>query len=102
MGILDNMKQAKDMYSNMKKAQQEIEKIEIAGQSANGSVTVSINGNHMITDIQIDESIKNGNHQNMEKLIIAACNDAMVKVEKEIKRKVGSMMNLPSGFKLPF
>ena len=102
MGILDNMKQAKDMYSNMKKAQQEIEKIEITGQSANGSVTVSINGNHMITDIQIDESIKNGNHQNMEKLIIAACNDAMVKVEKEIKRKVGSMMNLPSGFKLPF
>ena len=102
MGILDNMKQAKDMYGNMKKAQQEIEKIEIAGQSANGSVTVSINGNHMITNIQIDESIKNGNHQNMEKLIIAACNDAMVKVEKEIKRKVGSMMNLPSGFKLPF
>ena len=102
MGILDNMKQAKDMYSNMKKAQQEIEKIEIAGQSANGSVTVSINGNHMITNIQIDESIKNGNHQNMEKLIIAACNDAMVKAEKEIKRKMGSMMNIPSGFKLPF
>ena len=102
MGILDNMKQAKDMYGNMKKAQQEIEKIEITGQSANGSVTVSINGNHMITNIQIDESIKNENHQNMEKLIIVACNDAMVKVEKEIKRKVGSMMNLPSGFKLPF
>ena len=56
----------------------------------------------MITNIQIDESIKNGNHQNMEKLIIAACNDAMVKVEKEIKRKMGSMMNIPSGFKLPF
>ncbi len=53
MGILDNMKQAKDMYSNMKKAQQEIEKIEIAGQSANGSVTVSINGNHMITLISL-------------------------------------------------
>ena len=102
MGILDNMKQANDMYSNMKIAQQEIEKIEIAGQSANGSVTVSINGNHMITDIQIDESIKNGNHQNMEKLIIAACNDAMVKVEKEIKVKMGDMMNLPSGFNLPF
>ena len=102
MGILDNMKQAKDMYSNMKKAQQEIEKIKITGQSANGSVTVSINGNHMIANIQIDESIKNENHQNMEKLIIVACNDAMVKVEKEIKRKVGSMMNLPSGFKLPF
>lgn len=102
MGILDNMKQAKDMYSNMKKAQQEIEKIEITGQSANGSVTVSINGNHMIANIQIDESIKNGNHQNMEKLIIAACNDGMVKVEKEIKRKMGGMMNLPSGFKLPF
>ena len=102
MGILDNMKQAKDMYGNMKKAQQEIEKIEITGQSANGSVTVSINGNHMITNIQIDKSIKNENHQNMEKLIIVACNDAMVKVEKEIKRKVGSMMNLPSGFKLPF
>ena len=102
MGILDNMKQAKDMYSNMKKAQQEIDKIEVTGQSGNGFVTVSVKGNHMIANIQIDESVKNGNHQNMEKLIIAACNDAMVKVEKEIKAKMGSMINLPSGFKLPF
>ena len=102
MGILDNMKQAKDMYSNMKKAQQEIEKIEVTGQSNDGLVTVSVKGNHMITNIQIDASVKNGNHENMEKLIIAACNDAMVKVEKEIKGKMGSMMNLPSGFKLPF
>ena len=102
MGILDNMKQAKDMYINMKKAQQEIEKIEVTGQSNDGFVTVSVKGNHMITNIQIDESVKNGNHQNIEKLIVAACNDAMVKVEKEIKVKMGSMMNLPSGFKLPF
>jgi len=102
MGILDNMKQAKDMYGNMKKAQQEIEKIEVTGQSNDGFVTVSVKGNHIITNVQIDESVKNGNNKNIEKLIVAACNDAMVKVEKEIKVKMGDMMNLPSGFKLPF
>ena len=38
----------------------------------------------------------------LEDLIVAACNDAINKVEKEIKNKMGDLMNLPSGFKLPF
>ena len=33
---------------------------------------------------------------------IAACNDAMNKLEKETKAKMGSVMNLPGGMKLPF
>ena len=38
----------------------------------------------------------------VEKQILYACNDAMSKVEKEIKSKMGNMMNMPGGFKLPF
>ena len=33
MGIMDKMKQAKDMYGNMKKMQQEVDKIVIGGGS---------------------------------------------------------------------
>ena len=35
MGFMDKMKQAKDMYGNMKKIQQELDKIQAEGQSKN-------------------------------------------------------------------
>ena len=39
---------------------------------------------------------------NLEKHILDACNDALTKVDQEIKTKMGGLMNMPSGFKLPF
>ena len=33
MGFMDKMKQAKDMYGNMKKIQQELDKIQVEGFS---------------------------------------------------------------------
>ena len=38
----------------------------------------------------------------LEDYLVAACNDAMNKLEKETKDKMGSVMNLPGGMKLPF
>ena len=43
-----------------------------------------------------------GNKKILEDYLIAACNDAMNKLEKETKAKMGSVMNLPGGMKLPF
>ena len=40
MSFLDKMKQAKDMYGNMKKVQSEISKIKCEGISKNGKITV--------------------------------------------------------------
>jgi len=48
MGFLDKMKQAKDMYGNMKKIQQELDKIECSGSSCSGKIIAVVKGNHHI------------------------------------------------------
>jgi len=102
MGFMDKMKQAKDMYGNMKKIQQELDKIQVEGFSKSKHVTVTVKGNHQIASIKIDDELKNTDLREIEKQTLYACNDAMSKVEKEIKSKMGNMMNMPGGFKLPF
>lgn len=101
MGLMDKMKQAKDMYGNMKKIQQELNKIQVTGKASNNLVTVIAKGNHSIISIKIDDSLSN-NTRDLEKHILDACNDALTKVDQEIKTKMGGLMNMPSGFKLPF
>ncbi len=102
MGMFDKMKEAKNMYSNIKKAQDEINKIKVEGTAGAGAVKIIVKGNHQIINITIDDDAYNGNKKILEDYLIAACNDAMNKLEKETKEKMGSAMNLPGGMKLPF
>ena len=102
MGMFDKMKDAKNMYSNIKKAQNEINKIKVEGSAGAGAVKVVAKGNHQIVSIEIDNDAHTGNKKILEDYLIAACNDAMNKLEKETKDKMGSAMNLPGGMKLPF
>ena len=102
MGFMDKMKQAKDMYGNMKKIQQELDKIEADGFSKNRLVSATVKGNHKIVAIKIDDQLQNSDLREIEKDIVFACNDAITKIEKEIKSKMGNMMNMPGGPKLPF
>ena len=100
MGFLDKMKQAKDMYGNMKKIQQELDKIECNGSSCGGKIIAVVKGNHHIKSLTIDDSLKSTS-SDLEKHIIEAINDAHKNVDKEIKSKMGSMMNT-GDMKLPF
>ena len=100
MGFLDKMKQAKDMYGNMKKIQQELDKIECNGISCGGKIIAVVKGNHHIKSITIDDSLKTTS-SNLENLIVEAINDGHKNVDKEIKSKMGNMMNM-GGMKLPF
>ena len=100
--MFDKMKDAKNMYSNIKKAQDEINKIKVEGSAGAGAVKVVAKGNHQIISIEIDNDAHTGNKKILEDYLIAACNDAMNKLEKETKDKMGSVMNLPGGMKLPF
>mgnify|MGYP005667785417 FL=1 len=77
-------------------------KRQVEGVSGAGAVKVVVKGNHQIVSISIDEEASKGNKKILEDYIVAACNDAMNKLEKETKEKMGSMMNLPGGMKLPF
>ena len=92
----------RDRYSNIKKAQNEINKIKVEGSAGAGAVRVTVKGNHQVVSIEIDNDTHVGNKKILEDYLVAACNDAMNKLEKETKDKMGSVMNLPGGMKLPF
>ena len=77
-----------------------------AGSSGAGSVVVVLNGKGNMRRITIDPGIVNSQDvEILEDLIVAAVNDAKVKVESKASEKMQEMtggLPLPPGFKLPF
>jgi len=99
------MKQAQKMQEDMKKAQEEIARMEVEGQSGGGMVKVIMNGRHELRSVKIDDSLMGDDKDMLEDLIAAAVNDATRKVEQESSSKMSGLtagLNLPGGMKLPF
>ncbi len=104
-GIGDLMKQAQQMQADMQKAQEELANMQIEGQSGAGMVKVTMNGQHELLRVNIDDSLMGDDKEMLEDLIAAAVNDASQKLAAESKEKMGSLtagMQLPPGMKLPF
>jgi hypothetical protein len=103
-GLGNLMKQAQQMQENMRKAQEELAKIEVVGSAGGGLVEVTMTCRHDVRKIQIDDSLMEDDKEMLEDLIAAAVNDAVRKIEEVTKEKMGGMMgglNIP-GMNLPF
>lgn len=104
-GLGDIMKQAQQMQENLKKAQDDIAKLEVTGESGAGLVKVTMTGKHDVRKVEIDDSLFGEDKDMLEDLVAAAVNDANRKVEKATQDKMAEFtggLNLPAGFKLPF
>lgn len=107
-GIAGLMKQAQQMQENMKKAQEELAKVEVEGQSGACLVKVVMTCSHDVKRVSIDDSLiedAKDDKEMLEDLIAAAFNDAVRKVESTSQEKMAgftSGLNLPAGMKLPF
>ena len=102
-GIGQLMKQAQQMQERMKEAQEEMAKLTVSGQSGGGMVTVTMNGQHQVRSVQIDDALIGDDKDMLEDLIVAAFNDAQKKVQDAMQDKYSGMSaGLPAGFKLPF
>ena len=104
-GLGNIMKQAQQMQEDMQKAQEEIARMEITGESGAGMVRVVMLGNRDVKSVQIDDALKDEDLTMLADLFAAAVNDANRKVESMTKDKMSSLtagLNLPPGFKLPF
>jgi len=104
-GIGQLMKQAQQMQADMKKAQEEMAKLTVTGESGAGMVEITMTCQHQAQALEIDESLIGDDKEMLEDLIIAAFNDAIRRVEKTIQEKfsgVASGLSLPPGMKLPF
>tara|TARA_R110002110_G_scaffold66978_1_gene183101 strand:+ start:203934 stop:204257 length:324 start_codon:yes stop_codon:yes gene_type:complete len=104
-GISDLMQQAQKMQADMQKAQEDLARAEVQGESGAGLVTVVMTGRHDIKRVSIDDAVLTEEKAVLEDLLAAAVNDAVRKVEaqnREAMSGLASGMNLPPGFKMPF
>ncbi len=99
------MQQAQRMQDEMKRAQEEIAKLEVTGQAGGGLVSVLMTGSHEVRRVQIDRKLFADDPEMAEDLVAAAVNDAVNKVAEASKSRMGGVtsgLNLPPGFKMPF
>lgn len=104
-GIGQLMKQAQQMQADMQKAQEEMAKVTVTGESGAGLVRITMTCKHEVKALQIDDSLVGEDKEMLEDLVIAAFNDAQRRVETTIQDKfsgVTSGLSLPPGMKLPF
>ena len=104
-GMGNLMKQAQQMQEKMAKAQEQLAKMEVIGESGAGMVKVTMTGGHSVRRVDIDDSLMEDDKEMLEDLISAAFNDAVRRVEEQNKEKMGSLtggMQLPPGMKMPF
>jgi DNA-binding YbaB/EbfC family protein len=90
------MKQAQEMQKRMG---EEIAAIRVEASSGGGMVSVKMDGNKFILGVTIDQEAA-GDVEMLQDMVMAACNEAVKKVEEESKKKMGAMMGglgLPPG-----
>ena len=99
------LKQAQKMQEQMQKAQEDLARMEVTGESGAGLVKVTINGKHEVRRVELDPSLMTEERALVEDLIAAAMNAAVKKVADNNRSSLANMtagLNLPEGFKLPF
>ena len=104
-GLGNLMKQAQQMQADMQKAQEEMAKLTVTGESGAGMVRITMTCKHEVQKLEIDDSLLGDDKEMLEDLIIAAFNDAVRRVEQTVQEKFSGMtagLNLPAGLKLPF
>ena len=98
-GMSNIYKQAQKMQKDMKKVQDELENLQIEGQSGGGIVKVVVNGKKEPKTVIIDDSISKEDKDMVEDLILAAMKNAFDNAEKESSEKMksvtGGMPNIP-------
>jgi DNA-binding YbaB/EbfC family protein len=103
--IAQLMQQAQRMQEELKRAQEEIAKLEVTGSAGGGMVEVTMTGRHEVRRVRIDRKLMADDPEMTEDMVTAAINDAVNKVTAASQQKLGGVsagMNLPPGFKLPF
>ena len=94
--MFDMMKKLQEAQQQMKKIKERLETIQVSGKSSDGSVTVFINGNRKVMDVQIIEEASASNRDQLSANIKSATNNALEAAEKvneaEMKAAAGAIM----------
>jgi DNA-binding YbaB/EbfC family protein len=93
------------MQAEMQKAQEEIARMTVTGESGAGMVKITMTCKYEVRRLEIDDSVIGEGKEMLEDLVVAGFNDAVRKVEAAVKEKYSGIaggLSLPPGMKLPF
>ena len=85
------MKQAQEMQEKMSKVQEELNKMEVEGQSGGGMIKATVNGKKELLSLKIEDEIMNEDKEMIEDLIIAAVNQAISSATSIADEKMNSI-----------
>jgi hypothetical protein len=98
------MGKVREMQARMQKVQEELEALEVEGQSGGGLVSITLSGKGDMRRVRIDPSLmKPDEAEIVEDLVLAAAQDAKRKVETTMQQKMAEVtggLPLPPGMKL--
>jgi nucleoid-associated protein EbfC len=104
--LMNIMGKAREMQAKMAEMQDALSTMAVSGEAGGGMVKVTLSGKFELRSVTINPAlIKEGDGEIIEDLVVAAHNDARVRIETMIAEKTRDMtagMPLPPGFKLPF
>ena len=96
---LGNLNQVMKLQKQMKNIQKSLKKKETTGESSDGSVKATVNGEFKLIDISLEESLLQSNDtKKIEKMIISAVNSA---VEDSKSAAAQEMSALTGGLNIP-
>ena len=89
------MRQAQKMQEDMKRAQEELDEMQIEGIAMNGLVKVIMNGKKVISSINVSpDAVDTDDMTMLEDLIIVAINDGYAKADKAYNEKMGAFAGM--------
>jgi DNA-binding YbaB/EbfC family protein len=100
------MQMAQNAQAELQKAQDNLDKIEVEGQSGGGLVKIRASAKGRIIGVSIDETLLVPAEKTMvEDLIAAALNDTRAKADQAAAsemQKMSATLPMPPGFQMPF
>jgi hypothetical protein len=91
------------MLSRLRQVQEDLQRqvnsVAVEASAGGGMVTVKMDGNKNLIAVTIDPEVA-GDVEMLQDMVVAACNEAVKKVEDEAKQTMGGMlggMGLPPG-----
>ena len=90
-GMTKMIKKAQELQSQMEKAQDELNSIEIEGQAGGGMVSARVNGHKELISLEIDPEILKEDKEMIEDMILVAVNQGLQNAGKAAEEKMNSI-----------
>ena len=96
------LKQAQDMQKKLEEAQSQLGDIVVAAEAGGGMVSVKINGNQEILELNIDDEAYEEDKELLEDLIVSAINKGIKKAKNDSQEKMSSITGgMMGGLRIP-